>query len=208
MNKAANIISVIFHPLVMPLVGFFIIFNSGIFEVNIPSEVLKFTYLVVILFSIFLPLSIIPFLVYWKLAQNIEFNSRQERFAPTFFAALSLVILYIFINQKVPIDLIQAFSFSIACSAMVLLFLNLLFKISMHLMVLGGITGLMAILTIEYSADLFFWLSILIFITGLVSSARLYLKAHKPIEIISGYVIGFLINYSVLFFTPNKYLNW
>lgn len=203
MTKLANFISVLFHPLLMPLLGFFVIFNCGIFEVNIPVEVLKYTYLIVILFSIFLPLSIIPFLIYWRLAQNVELNTRQERFAPTFFAALSLVVLYVIMNQKVPISLIQAFSLSVACSAIVLLFVNMFFKISMHLIGLGGITGLMAILTVEYKADLFLLLSIIILVTGLVSSARLYLQAHKPVEIVTGYLIGFLITYGVIYFAAN-----
>ncbi len=75
-------------------------------------------------------------------------------------------------------------------------------KTSLHLIALGGITGLIAVISKVYLIDLFLWLSILIFIAGIVASSRIYLKAHTFFEVVSGYITGFIgVFYTILFLT-------
>ena len=63
-------------------------------------------------------------------------------------------------------------------------------KASAHMAGVGGIVGLIWYMSEAYYVDLFsFWI-IAILATGLVASARLYLKAHSPIEIVLGLTAG------------------
>ena len=78
MTKLAKIFSYILHPAFMPLIGIYIIFHSGIYETDVPWEFEKYTYLIVALFSILLPFSILPIFVYWKIISNLELSDRKE----------------------------------------------------------------------------------------------------------------------------------
>lgn len=200
MTRLAKIASYLFHPIIMPFIGVFIIYNSGIYQSDIPWEAKKFTYLLVILFSILLPLAMLSLLVYWRTIQDIHLNERRERFVPMFFSAISLIIMHIILNRLIPIRLINAFTLSMILIAFVYLLLNVLLKTSLHLIALGGITGLIAVISKVYIADLFFWLSILILVSGIVASSRIHLKAHTISEIISGYITGFSGVFCTVFF--------
>jgi len=66
-------------------------------------------------------------------------------------------------------------------------------KISSHLIGLGGITGLATSIFLRLGADISIWLMIILFISGITGFARLRLQAHTPAQVYSGYIAGFII---------------
>jgi hypothetical protein len=201
MKQIARFFSYLFHPILMPLVGLIIIFNSGIFLASLPAEVIRFTYLIVSLFGVIIPLTLFCILVYWHLLQDIEISERKERFIPTILTIISIFVLFILINRTVPIRLLRSFTLSMEIVLISYLISNLKLKTSLHMLGLGGITGLISIISFLYRADLFFWLSAVLLVSGIVGSARLHLKAHNLAEIILGYFIGFCgVTGTLLFF--------
>jgi hypothetical protein len=190
MTQAAKFISVLFHPAFMPLVGIFIIFNTGIYSTDVPWEVEKYTYLLVALFSILLPFSVLPVFYYWKLISNFELSERRERIIPIAVASFCLIALHIFLSRIIPLQIITAFTFALASISIALLFINIFYKISMHMLGIGGITGLILAITIIYSSSPFYMLAISILIAGIAGSARLKLDAHTPTQILTGYLFG------------------
>jgi hypothetical protein len=193
MTQTAKFFSYLFHPVFMPLLGILIIFNSGIYAVDIPWDIEKYTYLLVGLFSLLFPISILPLLIYWKIIQTIELTERKERVLPIGITTISLIILHVFISRIIPIRVITAFTFSIAATSILLLFLNMFFKVSMHMLGIGGITGLIIALSITFGINPFFWLAEIIFLTGILASSRLFLKAHSYLEIFTGYGAGLTV---------------
>jgi hypothetical protein len=200
MKHIAKLISYFFHPVLMPLAGVLIIFNSGIYQTDIPFEIKKFVYLIVALFSIVFPLALLSILMYWNMVQDIELTERRERFIPMIFSLVSIFILYIIINRTIPIKLLKAYTLSMVVVVVLYLLSNFRFKTSLHLLGLGGITGLLATISILFQADLFFLLSVAILISGIVGTARIYLQAHTLTEIISGYLTGFFGVFCILYF--------
>ncbi|HBH50225.1 MAG TPA: hypothetical protein DDX98_16385 [Bacteroidales bacterium] len=198
MTKIAKLVSYLFHPAFMPLLGIFIIFNSGIYASSLPWEAERYTYLIIALFSVLLPFSILPVFYYWRLIASIELKERKQRILPLSVSTLCLILMHLFISRIIPIKLITSYTFAIAALAIFLLFLNMFFKVSMHLLGVGGITGLIAALTVLYQIRPFFMLVSIILISGLLASARIQLKAHTQFEVIAGYVVGFLTMYLFL----------
>lgn len=192
MTKLAKIFSYILHPAFMPLIGIYIIFHSGIYETDVPWEFEKYTYLIVALFSILLPFSILPIFVYWKIISNLELSDRKERIIPLSITSLCLVMLHIFIARIIPIRIITSFTFSVAAISILLFGINMFAKISMHLLGIGGITGLIIALTFEYNIHPFFWLAIVILIAGIAATSRLILKAHTVFQVSIGYALGLI----------------
>ncbi|MBN1116745.1 MAG: hypothetical protein JXA77_06055 [Bacteroidales bacterium] len=198
MKLAAKILSVLFHPIFMPLLGIFIIFNSGIYEAHLAWEVKKYTYLISSLFSILMPVSFITMLLFLNQVQNFEMTERRERVIPLFLTTVSLFFLYFFLQRVLPIKIIQGFCFATAAISALLLIISLRFKISMHLIALGGITGLILAISKVFQADLFYIFMLFLLISGLVASSRYYLKAHTLTELSSGYLVGFAGSLSII----------
>ncbi len=204
MKKIAQALSLLFHPVFMPLLGFFVIFHSGIYESNISWEYKKYFYLINVLFTVFLPLALISLLFYLNQVQSIELNSRRERSIPLMLTAVSFFLLVMVLHRLIPVPVLEGFSFAGFLVVFVLYIASYRFKISLHLSGLGGICGLIFVLSVFFDRDLLTFLSIALFVSGVVASSRLLLKAHNMSEIISGYLIGFSGTFFiVLYFIKN-----
>jgi hypothetical protein len=204
MKKLAQILSYLFHPIYMPLAGFFIIFNSGIYESNLSLEYKKYAYMVNLLFTVFLPLALVSLLLYVRQIPTVQLNDRKHRNVPLLLTSVSLFSLFLVLHRVFPLPVIQGFSLAIFSVVLILTIINLRFKISIHLGALGGISGLVLVIAIFYHKDLFIYLTICLMASGLVASSRLLLKAHNLKEISSGYFVGFFVTFFiVLYFIKN-----
>ena len=55
---------------------------------------------------------------------------------------------------------------------------------------IGALCGFVFILGMKYLGDVINLLPLLILVSGLVASARLYLKQHTPAQVYVGYIYG------------------
>ncbi len=67
------------------------------------------------------------------------------------------------------------------------------FKMSAHLVGMGGLAGMIAVVALNDYIDLSGILIAIILLSGILGTARLQLKAHKPVEVYSGFLVGFLV---------------
>jgi hypothetical protein len=188
--KFSKILSYIFHPIFMPLIGLAIIFNSGIYESELPAIYMRFLYLIVLLCNVMLPVSIIPVLFYIRHINNLNIDERRKRMIPLFFASICYYIGYNIISRYSHSQLINLFMLSISVIIVVVMLVSLFWKISLHMTGIGGITGLIIILSYLYRADIIFLLCATILISGIIASARLAIGSHNFLQIIVGYLLG------------------
>ena len=188
----AQIVSYLFHPVFMPLLGIVVIFNSGVYVVEIPFEFKKFVFILVLLCTVVLPLTLIPALFLFKMVQNFRLDTRQERILPLIFTTVCFYLAYFLITKHSPVRLINLFLF--ACVVIVLLNLavSIFWKISIHMAGIGGMVALISILAIAYVVDVSMILTLSILLSGLIATARLALRAHTPWQIAAGFMLGFL----------------
>jgi len=73
-------------------------------------------------------------------------------------------------------------------------------KISVYMTAMGGFVALLLVLNILGVSQLFPWLIGCILATGLLASARLYLGAHHPKQMLVGFLGGFVIMLIALLF--------
>jgi hypothetical protein len=186
----AKVISHIFHPILMPLIGLAIIFHSGVYSVVVPIEFKRFVYLVVILCHVLLPLSIIPGLMYFKHIQVYTLDARRERLIPLFFATICFYFGYYFVAKIASVELINIFLFSSWLVILIVLSVSLFWKISIHMAGIGGLTGMILGISLVYRIDATIILSISILVAGLIAASRLRLQSHNIIQLIAGFFIG------------------
>jgi len=80
---------------------------------------------------------------------------------------------------------------SVSILLSVLLLLSVKFRICGHTAAVGGITGLIFTLILQYETPLLGFLSASILVAGLVASARLILGVQRPLEVYAGFFLGF-----------------
>ena len=192
-ERIAHILSYIFHPVFMTLLGILIIFNSGIYISDIPPEYKRFIYSIVFLCNVLIPITILPAMYLFKNLQHVTLNERRERIIPLFFASICFYLGYYLVSRFSSITVIDQFLFSSVIVVLAILLISLFWKISLHMAGLGGISGLILMLSLIYTLDMTFYLSVLFLISGIVASARLVLKEHNLLQIATGYFTGFLI---------------
>src|SRR5690606_34994874 len=83
-------------------------------------------------------------------------------------------------------------------SVMLSLIINLSWKISAHLVGMGGLVGGILGLSIRLGMNLIYPLAISILLTGLIGYARLRLSSHSPAQVYIGFLVGFLCLFGLL----------
>ena len=81
----------------------------------------------------------------------------------------------------------------------VMALVSLKHKTSAHLAALGGVLGVILWMFMFYGIWQLNWFMILVMITALQASFRLYLNAHRPDEVLSGWLIGLICTFGTLY---------
>lgn len=197
-KKLTTIISYLFHPVFMPILGMALILFSGTYLSLLAFESKKAILIITGMFTILLPLSVLPFLKYYKLITSYTIPQRQERLIPFIMSLIFYSFAYaLFRKLGVPFFL-QHF----IIAALVCLFLNLIihlwWKISAHMIGIGGLLGLLSALSFLFNIDIQLYLMIIIIAAGLIGSSRLYLKSHSQSQIYAGFMLGYVTTFLVL----------
>lgn len=189
MKKLALFISVICHPIIIPIIAvisYFYLFPDFFQKSIVYAKVLATSIL-----TIFIPIVFLFIMKSMRLISSFRLPSYNERKLPLlFFLVLDLLIInYIFdiYNYKHLFYFFWALLFSgIIC------FLGLLFKfkVSLHALGLSSLSFFMIYLSYNFELSLSLYISVLILSLGIVSSMRLYLKAHTLVEIVVGILLG------------------
>jgi hypothetical protein len=73
-------------------------------------------------------------------------------------------------------------------------------KISVHALSMGGVVGLLFVITAmlpESDVNYLFFATIII--SGLVLSARLKLQSHTPAQVYMGFVLGLFVSFMIIY---------
>jgi hypothetical protein len=191
-KRFAGLLSYLAHPLLMPMLGLIIISNSGTYAADMDYRYTQFIYLSVFIFTLILPVSLIPLFFYTGLAKNIHFTELRERLIPLYITLIFYLAAY-FLIKKLPISTIyQRFLFACCLSILFLLAISYFYKISAHMIGLGGLIGLILVLSLRFDTDLMLYLVLALIFAGFTGFARLKLNAHNPLQVYLGFLVGFL----------------
>ena len=191
MKNISTIISYLLHPLVMPTAGLLVLFNSSTYLSYLPFDAKKVIFLIVALCTIIIPLSLVPFFLYQKLILNVELKNRRERFIPMISTLLFFLFCY-YLLRKIPVPpAYHSFILGSSVAVFFTIITTFYWKISSHMIGIGGLTGLICFLIWSLRVDLQFFLILAIMAAGLVGFARLQLKAHNPAQVYAGFLTGF-----------------
>ncbi len=196
----AKIISILFHPLLITLYGILIIFSTPLFTGYIPFAVKKILLIIILINTVFLPLSLMPYFKFRNIISSWFVEKRQERIIPlittSFFYSVTVYITFRF---NIP-QLIKAYIITTTFLAIAVTVINFWWKISIHSTGAGAITALVIILSEKIQSPLILFLILMILADGLLMSARLWLDSHSSAEVWTGFVLGLVSSGLLLYF--------
>lgn len=183
--------SYIFHPIWMPLAGSLLYFL--ITPRFFPTGVIQGKLLAISILTIFIPVVFYFLLRNLRKVDSVFMEDARERRWPLFFFILLIVMVLKQILNSYNYPILYQYYIGILASGIVAyLFSVFRMKISLHMMGLAGLTMFMAGLSIYYQINLVSSILFLILALGLTGSSRLYYKAHTPMELLLGFLAGFL----------------
>lgn len=183
--------SYIFHPIWMPLAGSLLYFL--ITPRFFPTGVIQGKLLAISILTIFIPIVFYFLLRNLRKVDSVFMEDARERRWPLFFFILLIVMVLKQILNSYNYPILYQYYIGILASGIVAyLFSVFRMKISLHMMGLAGLTMFLAGLSIYYQINLVSSILFLILALGLTGSSRLYYKAHTPMELLLGFLAGFL----------------
>jgi len=184
-----QILSYAFHPILIPVAGAIAYFM--ITPRYSPLEFQGGNILPIFILTVIIPILSFFILRNIGVVSSMGLQSIKERMLPML---IHLVLLLMILYQVIPNNYTPEIYFYFVglvianLSAFLLLLMN--YKISLHMLGLGCLLMFLIAMSIHFEINITIALSGIVLITGMVATARLYLRAHSRMEIIIGLFIG------------------
>lgn len=199
-------LSGIFHPLLVPTYMFILLMvvNPFLFGANgFGEKRALLTLLMMVLYTAVIPMISVLLMVALNMVGSVMIEEKSERIGPL----LLVMVLYFWVyynlsnSNDVP-TIFSTFLLGVVIALGLAFVINVLDKISLHTVGMGGLVGMLmitmglfganGIVVGDYTVGLGVLLIIGVIIAGLVGTARLALGAHDNVQIYAGYLVGFL----------------
>lgn len=196
LSKLATLLSWIMVPLIMPVVTVILALSLSSLSA-IPFNAKLRIVLVVAGFNTILPMVLIGVLKGVGIIKDLGLNCRKERVIPYLIIIAGLVLTTIYLrNGNAPAWLWSLYVGAAVASAICCV-INMWWKISAHATGAAGVIATLIIISMFGNPimSLRWWLAGACLLTGLMGSARVFLRRHTDRQVMAGYVCGFCCIY-------------
>lgn len=185
-------VSTLLHPFLMPLFMVSLLL-FGPTQLSLVAPSVKFYLLwVTVLYTILLPLLAIGILRHLGRVSSIHIDNRCERTWPLVIGIICYLLCAITV-RRIPVFLIYKLMLAGVYCELFCLGVTHYWKISLHLTTQGAITAILILLAYGCVGAIDTILYVVIVGSGLLASARLWLGCHNLLQIVAGYVCGFVL---------------
>lgn len=200
LKKTALFFSIILHPLLMPSAGILILLFTGSYVSLLPLAARKMILLLFASGTLLLPAFMMP-LAYFQ--RDLLMQKRDQRNIPLTLTFIFYLLTYI-LFLKIPVyGFMHSFMLGALSSVFIALIINMRWKISLHMIGLGGLTAFLVIITITRQINLFPYALIALLASGIAGTSRLYLDSHTQSQIYVGFFTGCSVMSVCLLFFGN-----
>lgn len=192
-NTMATLLSWLLVPMLMPVYGMLFIFNLSILDFS-PLRTKTAITLIVFAINTLVPMLLVLALKWFGIIKDLGLNGRAERTIPyaIIILAMGCTGWYLY-SRGAPLWTAMFFCGG-AAAGVVNMIINFKWKISAHA---AGCAGVFALLIhIAHQGlpvpGVFSWLVVWTIVCGLLGSARIWLRRHSLLQILAGFITGFL----------------
>ena len=188
-RTAANLVSWVLHPLLMPAVVFLVIasVNPSLIQLYIPPFWI-FT-VILVLTGILPALNMVLFRMMGTIS-SLHLPERKDRLMPFMFITMVyLAVTYLFFSKYPSPSILRLMTLmSAVCAAGTIA--TVFMKVSIHALSVMAASVVFACLSGDGGSPMLLITAVSFCLAGLVMSARLALDAHTPAEVYTGGTIG------------------
>ena len=182
---AARIMSMIFTPFYLPLVGLVALFLFSY------MSLLPLAYKLPMLLTVYISTILMPSLLIhlYRRVQgwtSKELGRKERRIVPYLISILCYFGCFFLMEYRntprvISIILVAALVIQMVCAL-----INVWWKISTHTAAIGGV----AVYSIAFSFNPIWWLAFVILLAGMVGTARMILRQHTLAQVVAGFLVG------------------
>ena len=186
---AARVISMVFTPFYLPMVGLAALFLFS--YLRLMPWGYKLTVLgLVYLFTILLPTFLIRLYRHYQGWKPFDLIVRERRMVPYVISIVCYSVCYYLMSMAhIPhfmgSILVAAVLIQVVCAL-----INTWWKVSVHEAAIGGVTGALLAFAIIFTFDPIWWFCLTLFLSGIVGTSRMMLRQHSLSQIVVGWFIG------------------
>lgn len=199
MKYIAQFFSYLFHPLLIPTYATYLFIYLGEYYFMLTDKGKIIILMIVFLSTFLLPVLFIPLFLYLKLINSAFMVNSRERLLPLMVTFILFYSGYNFLNDMP----LPSFYLSFMLSAIVIIafvfIISVWWKISAHMSALGGLSAGIIAFSILSQNDFRPAIMICLLVSGILAGSRLYLQAHSPLQVISGWALGFITTFILMF---------
>ncbi len=191
MRLISKLVSYLFHPIFLPLAGtvsYFLITPK-----YTTIELQSGNILPIFILTIIIPILSFFILKNIGVVSSVFLTKPQERPYPLM---INLILLLMILLKVIPdnytIELYFFFLGLIAATSTCLFLLLIRFKTSLHMMGMGSLLMFLIALSFHFERNIVIAISFILFFSGVVATARLFLKAHSRAELLIGFLVGMM----------------
>jgi hypothetical protein len=203
-NWLAHLFSFVFHPLFIPvLAAWYLAFLQPGYFTGMPTNEKTMVIAQVAFNTIFYPALTVLLLKAVGFIKSIFLKTQRERIIPYIATNIFYFWMYLVFKSQEEIPLmLTSFILGIFLASSMALIANIYFKISMHALGVGALSGLMIVIIFSGFPYVIFLPAMIAFlISGLVCTSRLVVSDHTPFDIYSGVLLGILCQFIAYAFT-------
>ena len=194
--RFAQFISVVGHPLFMPFYAMILIFEFNPYiDLQVPNSIQAIVLTLLSVFTILLPIITVIVLQKLGVVKSIYMKTIEERKWPFLLSVLWYYLGFDLLrNIALPISL---YLLMIGAITVILIahFITLRWKISVHMLGIGGVIGSMIGLSQRFQFDHFYLILALFFVAGLIGYARLKTNSHTYLQVYAGFILGVIVEW-------------
>lgn len=190
----ARFMSIVLHPLIIPTLGIIILFRLNTYiNFAVAEQAKRFILIMVFVNTAVAPALATVLLKRSGLIKNVLLDERGERLFPLLMSALFYILTYYLLKQITLPSLIYYFVIGATLLVLICLIITFRWKISIHMMSMGGMTGFLIAASMLLRTDITVLIMLAILLSGFLGASRIRLNAHTPSQVYAGYALGLVV---------------
>lgn len=186
---AARIMSMLFTPFYLPLVGLVALFLFSYMSL-LPLAYKLPMLLMVYISTILMPSLLIHLYRKFQGWTSKELGRKERRIVPYLISILCYFGCFFLMEYRntprvISIILVAALVIQMVCAL-----INVWWKISTHTAAIGGVAGGLVVYSIAFSFNPIWWLAFVILLAGMVGTVRMILRQHTLAQVVTGFLVG------------------
>ncbi len=186
-------ISVIFHPLLLPSWTFLYLSGLASYQAMRIAPARRSFFLLIFISTFLIPGVMMFMLKTMRVIESLHMDDRKERTLPFLLTAFIYYFSYRYFQRLALPDIYLLMMLSATAMIITAMIINLKWKISIHMMGIGGVCGMFHALSPHYPHVMFIPVVIVTAVAGIIAFSRLHSGSHRPSEVYVGFITGYLL---------------